>query len=182
MVDSKGTLLPWEACVTLNSTWGYNANDRNFKSPQHIIRALVECTSKGGNLLLNIGPDAKGNIQKEAIELLTKVGEWMDYNSASIYGCTRSEFPKPEWGRYTQNGNKLYAHILDRGINAFNFQGLKSVAKRARMLCDGSELELSVPRDAMGFLDDIFADRLPQHLPDENDTVVEITLKEDRSK
>ena len=63
----------------------------------------------------------------------------MEKNSDSIYGCTIADFPKPEWGRYTQKGKKLYAHVLERGIGPVGFVGLGGKVKSARLLCDGSE-------------------------------------------
>ena len=62
-------------------------HDKDFKSPKQLIRALVECVSKGGNLLLNVGPDAKGQIPKESLDILAEIGEWMKQNGDSIYGC-----------------------------------------------------------------------------------------------
>lgn len=176
MVDSKGILLPWEACITLNQHWGYSAQDKDYKTPEQVIRTLVECVSKGGNLLLNVGPNAKGEIPKKSIDILKKAGRWMDKNSSSIYGCTRAQFPKPEWGRYTQKGTALYAHIYDRGIGPINFAGLNGKVKRARLLADGAEIKLDLPWNAKGFKEDIFMHFDSQMLPDEKDTVIELTL------
>lgn len=71
-----------------------------------IIKKLVECVSKNGNLLLNIGPDSKGNVPEESVEILEQIGKWMDKNRDSIYNCGGSELEKPEYGRITQNGKK----------------------------------------------------------------------------
>ncbi len=61
ILNEVGEQVPWEACITLNDHWGYHAKDQNYKSAKQVIRTLVECVSKNGNLLLNVGPDAKGN-------------------------------------------------------------------------------------------------------------------------
>ena len=74
-----------------------------------LIRKLVECTSKGGNMILNVGPDAKGRIPKESVQILEEIGAWMERNGESIYGCGISEIPKPEWGRYTPVS---YTHLF----------------------------------------------------------------------
>jgi alpha-L-fucosidase len=177
MVDSKGTLLPWEACITLNKHWGYASSDKDYKSAEQVIRVLIECISKGGNLLLNVGPNAKGEIPLESVEILQTVGKWMDDNGESIYYCTRSEFAKPEWGRYTQNGKNLYAHIYDRGVGPTNFVGLANKVKRARLLKDGSEIKLVNPWNAAAFKDDLFISFDSQVLPDEMDTVIKLELK-----
>ena len=84
--NQKGELIPWEACITMNNNWGYAAVAKDFKSPKQLIRALVECVSKGGNMLLNVGPDAKGQIPKETLKILAEIGEWMQQNCDSIYG------------------------------------------------------------------------------------------------
>ena len=89
--NELGDPVPWEACLTLNNNWGYASSDHHYKSAEMVIHMLVECVSKGGNLLLNVGPDAKGRIPKESVKILEEVGEWMDENSKSIYG-----FPSPE--------------------------------------------------------------------------------------
>ena len=72
---------------------------------------FVDDGSKGGNMILNVGPDARGQFPKESIQVLNEISEWMKLNQDSIYGCTKCELDKPEWGRYTQKGNKIYAHI-----------------------------------------------------------------------
>jgi alpha-L-fucosidase len=175
-VDEDGQSVPWEACMTLNRNWGYTAADKDFKSTQQVVRALVECVSKNGNMLLNVGPNAKGEIPAECVQILAEVGEWMRQNGASIYGCGRSELPKPEWGRYTVRGNKLYGHIFDRGIGPVNFRGLNGRIKKARLLADGSEIKLDRPWMTTEYPSDVFIDFPSSRLPDEMDSVVELEL------
>lgn len=176
MLNNKGEVLPWEACVTLNSSWGYSAKNSEYKSVKTIIRTIVECVSKNGNLLLNVGPNSKGQIPKESVEILEEVGKWMDANSKSIYNCKAADYERPEWGRYTQNGKFLYAHILDRGIGWITLLGLEGKVKKARMLHDGAEVLLDRPWNVSKFPDDAFLILPSQELPDENDTVIEIEL------
>lgn len=177
MLNNKGEMLPWEACVTLNNSWAYSARGNNeYKSVKTVIRTLVECVSKNGNLLLNVGPNAKGQIPKESLEILEEVGKWMDANSKSIYNCKAADYDRPEWGRYTQNGKFLYAHILDRGIGWITLLGLEGKVKKARMLHDGTEVLLDRPWNVSKFPDDAFLILPSQKLPDENDTVIEIEL------
>ncbi|MDF2716840.1 MAG: hypothetical protein K0R28_3765 [Paenibacillus sp.] len=175
VVNEDGLMLPWEACITLNNHWGYNAMDRDYKSPKQVIRALIECVSKGGNMLLNVGPDAKGEIPEESIRVFNDVGKWLRRNHASVYHCGRSELPKPQWGRYTEHGNKLYAHIYDRGIGLINLQGLNGKIKRARLLADGSEIKIRSHRD---YPEDAFITISGSQLPDEWDTVIELELEQ----
>jgi alpha-L-fucosidase len=96
VTNEAGQSIPWEACITLNDYWGYAAADKNWKSPMTVVRTLVECVSKGGNLLLNVGPTAKGEIPLECMDILADVGEWMHQNGNSIYGSGNANLPKPE--------------------------------------------------------------------------------------
>lgn len=181
VTDEDGRPIPWEACITLNNNWGYAAADHAYKSPTTVIRKLVECVSKNGNLLLNVGPDARGRIPRQSLDILSEVGDWMAQNGDSIYGCGQAELPKPEWGRYTQKGNTLYAHIFEESIGPINLPGLAGRVKRARLLADGSELPLSRPWNAALFESDAFVNfSRPEHfsypLPDKRGTVVELEL------
>ncbi len=182
IVDWQGNPVPWEACITMNNSWGYSAADKNYKSAKQLIRKLVECVSKNGNMILNVGPNAKGLFPAESLQLLSTIGSWMQANGDSIYGCGRAELPKPEWGYYTQKGNKLYAHVFEPPIGPLTLSGLRGKVKRARLLADGSELKLIRPWNTFDFDDYLFINfGTPEHLthplPDEIDTVVELELK-----
>ena len=179
----SGRAIPWEACFTLNNNWGYAPNDKHYKSSSQIIKKLVECTSKNGNMIVNISPDAKGNIPETQKEILAEVGKWMKKNSESIYGCGMSEFEKPEWGRYTQKGNKLYAHITEESIGAIALPGVKGRVKKARRLSDGFEMRMLTPWVAKEFPDCEFINySVPECFSftvDETvDEVIELELKE----
>ncbi|REE94587.1 alpha-L-fucosidase [Paenibacillus taihuensis] len=176
VVNEEGKPVPWESCITLNDHWGYCSGDNNYKSPKTVIRGLVECVSKGGNLLLNVGPNALGEIPSLSLDVLAEVGKWMDGNGRSIYGCGPSKLEKPEWGRYTQRGNMLYAHIYDRGMGPINFRGLSGKVKRARLLCDGTEIKVETPWMAWEYAEDAFISFSSAELPDSIDTVVELEL------
>jgi alpha-L-fucosidase len=182
IVNEEGDHVPWEACITLNNHWGYCAADSHWKSAKMVIRMLTECVSKNGNLLLNVGPDAKGRIPPASIKILEEVGRWMADNGESVYGCGISGHEKPEWGRYTQNGKKLYAHVLEEAAGGICLPGLAGKIEKMRLLSDGSEIKPArywnlseYPNDAFFFLNPSSGDNYP--LPDPIDTVVEITLK-----
>lgn len=174
VVNEKGRRVPWEACITLNNHWGYCANDMDYKSPTQVIRALVECVSKGGNLLLNVGPNAKGEIPKESLEILTEVGDWLDRNGESIYGCGKAGFEKPEWGRFTRKGDKIYAHILERGIGPVNIPGMRERFSKARLLADNSEVICNLEWFARNYPDDFLIVLEGANLSDERDTVIRL--------
>lgn len=176
ITNVKGEPIPWEANITFNNNWGYHADDNDYKSVRQVVHAIVECVSKGGNLLLNVGPNAKGEIPEPSLKILAEVGKWMKANGESIYGCGKADLPKPEWGRYTQKGNMLYAHIYERGIGPINLRGLNGKIAKARLLADGSELKLERPWNAQDYPDDAFIQFKSQKLPDEIDTVVALEL------
>lgn len=178
LVDQLGRSVPWEACITLNQHWGYSASDRDFKSSRQVVHGLIECVSKNGNLLLNVGPDAKGRIPAECQQILQEVGLWMAEHSESIYGCGRSQLEKPEWGRYTQRGSTIYAHIYERGIGPINFRGLNGKVKRARLIADNSEVKLELPWIAKDYADDVFLNWPSAKLPNQTATVVALELDE----
>ena len=177
MRDTAGNALPWEACITLNDHWGYCAEDNDYKSAKDIVRALTECVSKNGNLIVNVGPDATGKIPEQAVKILGEVGEWMKANSPSVYGCGASEFEKPEWGRFTQKGKKLYAHLFERGVGPLILENMAGKVESARYLCDLSEANISRPWNQPDNCTDAFISPRSGRLPDEKDTVVEISLK-----
>ena len=177
--SESGKDLVWEACITMNDNWGYCAKDKNFKPASTIIKKLVECVSKNGNLLLNVGPDARGNIPEESLEILREIGIWMKKNSASIYGCKGSGLPKPENGRITGRGNKLYYHVMENAIGSVPLYGVsKNLVKSVRLLYDGSELKVADNWIVNNYPDIAFVDiSNSPYLPDAVDTVVEIEMK-----
>ena len=86
-----GERVVWEACQTFSGSWGYYRDETSWKSPGQLIRMLVNTVSAGGNLLMNVGPTARGCFDRRACEALTVFADWMKYNSRSIYGCTMAE-------------------------------------------------------------------------------------------
>ncbi len=104
--------IDWESCITMNKTWGYKTFDYEWKSATLLIRLLVDIVSKGGNLLLNVGPTAEGLIPEASVERLTAMGNWLKVNGESIYGTKSSPFGEASWGRYTIKGSKLFAHVM----------------------------------------------------------------------
>ena len=104
--------LPLETCETMNGMWGYRIKDQNYKSVPTLIRLLVGAAGKGANLLINIGPQANGEIPAIALERLQGMGEWLKQYGETVYGTTRGDVMKAEWGTTTRKGNTLYVHIL----------------------------------------------------------------------
>ncbi len=171
--------VAWEACVTMNGSWGYTREDHWFKNSRMCIRKLVECVSKGGNLLLNVGPDEHGCIPEESLHILAEIGEWMDRNSASVYDCTFSGMNKPENGRITRNGKHLYYHIMDAPIGYIPLEGIKAEEiDHMTLLHDQRELKIAKTWITDNYPDVVFVSLGPDPLlPDETDTVIEVILK-----
>lgn len=132
----------WELPATLNDTWGFNKDDHNWKNPDDIIRLLLKVTSRGGNYLLNIGPDATGRVPDESIAILDEVGKYVQDNGDSIFGTRRVDFYayELEWAQFTQKDNKLFVHVLEprRRIELLN---VGNQVKSAYLVKDGRELE-----------------------------------------
>lgn len=177
--DAEGRDIAWEACVTMNGHWGYHATDRFFKPAPLLIKKLVECVSKGGNLLLNVGPDARGNIPAESMERLEIIGDWMAKNSASIYGCGKAGVEKPDYGRVTASGKHLYFHVYENTLGPLPLLGLSEEDIRSiRYLATGAEIRVSTSWVHSDYPQIVFADLGPNPvLPDEIDTVIEVILK-----
>jgi alpha-L-fucosidase len=138
-----GEPLVWEACQTLNGSWGYDRDNHDYKSPELLVRMLVDGVSKGGNLLLNVGPTGRGNFDPRAIESLSAIGDWMALHDRSIYGAGPSEFAAPVDTRLTQNGNRLYLHLFAWPMKHVHLQGLAGKIAYAQLLNDASEVKFT---------------------------------------
>lgn len=180
ILDAEGNPLAWEACVTMNNNWGYHGTDHFFKPSSMLIKKLVECVSKNGNLLLNVGPDAYGNFPPESVAILEEIGAWMKKNSGSIYGCGGADVPKPDYGRVTKKGNAYYFHMYENTIGPVPLAGLeKSKIKRIRALADGHEIPLSTSWVHSDYPDLAFADLGPDPvLKDPVDYVLAVEMEE----
>lgn len=180
--DELGEPVPWELCATMNNHWGYCNFDHLYKSPGLIIRKLVECVSKGGNMILNVGPDARGRIPKESVRILKEIGEWMELNGESIYENTICSLPKPEWGRYTSKGNVIYAHVMEAPLGALPLYGIApGRVERVTYVADGTEVNRQRGWNTAQYPDVSFVSLgedsvFTYPLPDERDTVLKIEL------
>jgi len=135
----------WETPQTLNDTWGYSKHDTNWKQPDEIIRRMAAIVSKGGNYLLNVGPTGDGVIPQPSVEILRRVGAWMDVYGESIHGTSPSPFPyELPWGYCTRKDNLLYLHVFDwPEDDVLELKGLHNEVRKAYMLADkGESLEI----------------------------------------
>lgn len=141
----------FEVCMTINRAWGYNASDLGWKSSQELIRNLSDITSKGGNYLLNVGPDAEGIIPEPEVERLKAMGRWLRTNGDAIYGTEAGPYANsPEWGRVTQRfkpngGSTIYLHVWNWPANGkIVLSGVQVAAQSGKLLASGAVVATSV--------------------------------------
>ncbi len=147
----------WEVCMTMNDTWGYKSYDHNWKSGEDLLNKLSEIVSKGGNFLLNIGPNSLGEFPQASVERLKFIGDWMKVNSEAIYGTHASPFSYLPFGRATLKGQKLYLHVTGWPADGVLKLPLRNKAVKAYLLADNDKklvvtqdenrIEISVPKE-----------------------------------
>jgi alpha-L-fucosidase len=141
-----GVPVVWEACQTFSGSWGYHRDEASWKSVETLLWMLIDTVSKGGNLLLNVGPTGRGEFDERALARLSGMGEWMKRHSRSIYGCTQA----PDWIKtpqdcrltYNPATNRLYIHILAWPFKHLHLDGLGGKVAYAQLLNDASELPM----------------------------------------
>ena len=166
--ESKIGRLPLETCETINGAWGYNQNDKRFKSTKQLIHYLVKAAGLNANFLLNVGPKPDGTIQDEFQVRVKEMGAWLAKNGESIYGTRGGPITPRPWGVTTKKQNKVYAHILDWPDPALVIPRLPTAAKSARLLATGQPVPIKEVEQGLLL-------QLPATGRDENDTVVELT-------
>ena len=144
----RGKRVPWEVCQTFSGSWGYYRDETTWKSLSQLIDILTEAVSKGGNLILNVGPTAKGEFDARAIERLEGLGRWMHDNSDSIYGCGEAPAglvaPEGTHLTYNKSTRRLYIHIHSYPPGFLPVAFWEKI-EYAQFLHDGSEITLSRP-------------------------------------
>ncbi len=126
----------WEVCMTMNGHWGYNAFDDRWKSTKDLLQKLIDIVSKGGNFLLNVGPNQYGVIPEVCQQNLREIGDWLQLNGESIYGTTGSPFPYLSFGRATRKGQTIYLHVFDYPKNGQITVPLDNKISKAYLLAD----------------------------------------------
>ena len=174
LADLDGT--DWETCMTMNGTWGYKSYDVNYKSPQTLIRNLIDIASKGGNFLLNVGPTAEGEFPQQSIEILSQMGKWMKVNGEAIYGTKASPWGLFPWGRCTRkdikNGTSLYFSVFDWPADGkLTIPGLKNSVSSARLLANGIKVKTSLTKDG------VLTISLPSSAPDPMASVIRVDVR-----
>ncbi len=163
--------LPLETCETINSSWGFNINDTNYKSTRELVRYLVRAAGYNANFLLNIGPMPNGKIQPEFVDRLREMGRWLAKNGEAIYGTRSGPIAPRLWGVTTQKGNQVYVHILDWPDPVLLLPRLPRPVKAAWYLKDGSKAEYAENESGLLL-------KIPGRARDDYDTVIAIELAE----
>ena len=176
--ERNGKKVAWETCQTFSGSWGYYRDENTWKSTPQLLELLIESVSKGGNLLLNVGPTARGVFDFRAQERLKAMGEWMKYNSRSIYGCTEAPagFVAPANTIYTYNPvtKRLYVHLLSYPMGDLKLKGIADKVKYIQFLHDASEIKF---RPGNGEEKNNLNLQLPVKKPPVEIVVLEVILK-----
>ncbi|RUM08884.1 alpha-L-fucosidase [Rhizobium chutanense] len=135
-----GRRVVWEACQTLSGSWGYHRDEDTWKSTEQLVQMLVGTVAIGGNLLMNVGPTARGTLDHRAIAALSAYEEWMALHERAIVGCSQSDFTAPPDCRLTQNGDRLYIHLFNWPYKHLHFDALAGKIEYAQFLHDASEV------------------------------------------
>jgi len=165
----------WETCMTMNGTWGYKSYDNKWKTPETLIHNLCDIASKGGNYLLNVGPDPLGQFPQGSIDDLKAIGAWMKVNSEAIYATTASPLPALAWGRCTKKveGDKtiLYLSVFNWPTDGkLTVPGLKNKVISAKLLASGTALKTQEGKDGLEI-------SLPEKAPDAIASVIKVAVK-----
>ena len=184
-ITVAGQPVVWEACQTFSGSWGYHRDEASWKSVGQLLRMLVDTVSKGGNLLLNVGPTGRGEFDRRALERLRGMGEWMRRHSRSIYGCTQApaEFATPTDCRLTWHPEKkrLYVHLFAWPFRHLHLPGYAGKIAYAQLLNDASELSMQAVSEHQQRVEGVPADsvvlELPVLQPDTPVPVIELFLR-----
>jgi alpha-L-fucosidase len=176
--EINGKRVPWETCQTFSGSWGYYRDETSWKSQAQLLELLIESVSKGGNLLLNVGPTARGVFDLRAQDRLKSMGDWMKFNNRSVYGCTIApdEFTAPANSLLTFNPvtKRLYVHLLSYPMGSLTMPNMADKIKYVQFLHDASEIRFRAGRDETK--NDVTL-QLPVQKPQSEIPVLEIFLK-----
>jgi len=183
-VKVDGRAVVWETCQTFSGSWGYHRDEATWKSVDQLLRMLIEVVSKGGNLLLNVGPTGRGEFDERAVDRLRGIGKWMKHHSRSIYGCTQApeEFATPQDCRLTYNPEtrRVYVHVFAWPFRQLHLDGLAGKVEYAQLLNDASEIRMGETpahqADVEGEGKDTITLELPVQKPDAAVPVIELIL------
>lgn len=176
-VPTQANTRPWETCATMNDTWGFKAQDHNWKPVDRLLRLLVSIVSKGGNYLLNVGPTAEGEIPGESVIRLRDMGKWLSGNGEAVYGTSGCLLKQaPEWGAVTGAEGKLYLHLFDWVPGEFILTGLQNKVRAVKCLASGEALAFSQHTHS-GPNIEVLSIALPENAPDTYVSVLALDIE-----
>lgn len=182
----RGERVPWETCQTFSGSWGYHRDEYTWKSVHQLVVMLIETVSKGGNLLLNVGPTARGAFDDRANERLEGLGKWMKLHNRSIYGCTQApdNYKAPDncFITYNPKTHRLYIHVLEWPFKSLHLPEYKDKIEYAQLLNDASEIRFRTQTRSGGNTTEISKENdvilsLPVERPKVEVPVIELILK-----
>lgn len=188
-VTHKGKPVVWEACQTFSGSWGYYRDEETWKSLDQLLQMLIDTVSKGGNLLLNVGPTGRGEFDERALDRLTGMGQWMRRHGRSIYGCTQAPagFRAPQDCRLTWNPDtkRMYVHVFAWPFVELHLDGFKDKVEYAQLLNDASEVPIqsrpdwqsAFVKEDNSYGKDSITLRLPVKKPNVTVPVIELFMK-----
>ena len=160
----------WEACMTMNTWWGYYPSDTNWKSTKQLVYYLLDCVGRSGNYLLNVGPKPDGTIPAPSVTRLREMGAWMKKNGEAIYGCGRAPFGGGMVGLTTAKGKRVYLHVFRWAGEEICLPGVKVPVKSAKLLVGGRKVKVEQKGERLCLLG------LPKTAPDPYDSVIMMQL------
>ncbi|NEU06937.1 alpha-L-fucosidase [Flavihumibacter sp. R14] len=139
----------WELCLTMNDSWGYSPHDRNYKTPNQVIRTFIDCISNGGNLLLDIGPKPDGTIPQEQVTILKELGRWNKKHAQAIFG-TRAGIARDNfYGKTTlsADGKTMYLFVETAPAGDVQIKGLLTPVKSVKLVGNNKRLDFKTEKE-----------------------------------
>lgn len=166
----RASAAPWEACMTMNDSWGFNRGDDDWKSPKTVVRNLLQCTRDGGNYLLNIGPHADGSIPPPSVDVLSAVGRWMDKHGDLIHQADPCQVKRSQLAAFTRQGQTLFVYVYAWPGESFGIGGLKGKILSAKMHPGGQTVKFDQSEFRVRF------QGLPRQAPDPIASVIALEM------
>jgi alpha-L-fucosidase len=169
---------PWEFCVTINDSWGYQKKDRNFKSARQCLRMLAECAGMGGNLLLDVGPKSDGTLQPEQVEVLQGMGRWTRKHAEALFGTVAGLPPAHFYGASTlsKKNDVIYLICFDRPNEQVAVKGILNEVRRVSVVGGGELTQRKIGGAPWAKLPGMLWIDVPDSALDPDATVLKVEL------
>jgi alpha-L-fucosidase len=173
---------PWETCMTMNESWGWNPHDTELKSGRQIVHTLCEVVGRGGNLLLNVSPRGDGSLPPEQVERMAHLARWTSAHGEAVFATEPGLEPWQFYGPSTRRGDTVYLHLLSRPYDTVTVRGVPvKRVEGVRDVASGQELAF---RTRTGILEAMHPDpdgevtiTVPADLVDDDATVLAVDFR-----